>query len=159
MAKNSWPGAYQWLILQAIRCQTEAGETWIVGDAILDRDWLTAWMFYWPNRYVAEEIIRTWRSVGTILASADVVVPGHGAALVVDDGLLELLLDRFPQAMLAQQCPDVQGVLNRRLQSMLGRNRRCKPRTNSDPRAFPPLPFCTRFAITKRPRRNNLNKL
>jgi hypothetical protein len=75
-------------------------------------------MFYWPNEYAVEEIIETWRSVGTILASADVVVPGHGAPLVVDAGLLETLIDRFPQAAYSRECPDVLELLERRLQAM-----------------------------------------
>ena len=69
--------------LTAIRCDMGEGETWIVSDAILDVDWLERWMYYWPNDYDASEVADTWRSIGRVLATADVVIPGHGPPIVV----------------------------------------------------------------------------
>ena len=102
--------------LQAVRFDAADGETWIVGDAILDSQWLKAWMFYWPNRYEGPEIVETWRSVGAILAAASVVIPGHGPPIPVDAGLLEGLLAQFPRAFLSDRCPEVADVLRNRLQ-------------------------------------------
>jgi glyoxylase-like metal-dependent hydrolase (beta-lactamase superfamily II) len=84
--------------LQALRCETASGDTWVVGDAILDQQWLAKWWFYWPNEYEAPEIVETWRSVAKILAAADVVIPGHGPPVVLDAGLLEDLVRQFPEA-------------------------------------------------------------
>jgi glyoxylase-like metal-dependent hydrolase (beta-lactamase superfamily II) len=104
--------------LQAVRCETADGEAWIVGDAILDRSWLSNWMFYWPNGYEGAEVVETWRSVSKILDAASVVIPGHGPPIFVDADLLRGLLDRFPRAFQSQQCPEVAAVLRRRLQQM-----------------------------------------
>ena len=104
--------------LQSLCCDTAEGETWIVGDAILDRDWLVRWMFYWPNGYDGTEIVETWRSVGKILETASVVIPGHGSPIVVDAELLQALLDGWPQAYRARECPDVSRCLMNRLERM-----------------------------------------
>lgn len=87
---------------------------WVVGDAILDEVWLREWGYYWPNGYAAVDVIETWRSVAKILASADVVVPGHGPALDVTAPLLDALIDAFPRAPFAVECPDVAEKLRRR---------------------------------------------
>jgi glyoxylase-like metal-dependent hydrolase (beta-lactamase superfamily II) len=105
--------------LTALRIPTADGEVWIVADAILNRDWLTAWMFYWPNAYDRFEIAETWRSVAQILATADVIIPGHGPPIHVDAGLVEELVEGFPRAKFADDCPEVAD----RLQERLGRLR------------------------------------
>ena len=84
--------------LQAIRCDTADRETWILGDAILDRQWLARWRFYWPNQYEASEVVETWRSIGMILETAFVAIPGHGPPIHVDAELIQSLLDSFPGA-------------------------------------------------------------
>jgi glyoxylase-like metal-dependent hydrolase (beta-lactamase superfamily II) len=90
----------------------------VVGDAILDRDWLLAWMFFWPNHYEALDVVETWRSVAKILDKADVVIPGHGPPIRVDAELLQTLLDRFPKAFQAHWCPEVARVLRSRLERL-----------------------------------------
>lgn len=105
--------------LQAIVfCSPEGQAVWIVGDAVLNAEWLEAWAYYWPNRYGPPEIVETWRSVARILASADVIVPGHGPAVAVNADLLERLIQGFPQAELAAQCPEVGEALQGRLRQM-----------------------------------------
>ncbi|MHC4406775.1 MAG: MBL fold metallo-hydrolase [Planctomycetota bacterium] len=104
--------------LRAFRFDAAEGETWIVGDAIIDRRWLVAWMFYWPNGYEGDEIVQTWRTVAQIIEKAKVVVPGHGPPIRVDAELLRELLEGFPRAMLSRRCPEVAAVLERRLASM-----------------------------------------
>lgn len=91
------------------------GQVWVTGDAVLDEAWLRAWAYYWPNRYTVEEIVQTWRSVGRVLANADLVVPGHGAPFRVTATLLEALLKTFPQAPHAELCPELPGLLKSRL--------------------------------------------
>jgi len=104
--------------LMALRFDAVDGETWIVGDAILDQQWLLAWLFYWPNRYLRDEIVETWRSVAKILETAQVVIPGHGPPIHVDADLLQTLIDRFPHAPHADRCPDVVEALRNRLRKM-----------------------------------------
>lgn len=101
--------------LMALRFDTADGETWIVGDAILDQPWLLAWGFYWPNGYLRDEIVETWRSVAKILETAQVIIPGHGPPIRVDGDLLQTLIDRFPRAPHSDHCPDVAEMLRNRL--------------------------------------------
>ena len=91
------------------------GEVWVAGDAVLDQVWLRAWAYYWPNHYTPEEVAQTWRSVGRVLASADLVVPGHGAPFRVTATLLDALLRGFPGAPHAELCPELPGLLRARL--------------------------------------------
>jgi glyoxylase-like metal-dependent hydrolase (beta-lactamase superfamily II) len=88
---------------------------WVVSDAVLDEQWLRAWGYYFPNQYSDDEIIETWRSVGTIFAEADVIVPGHGAPIQVNRALMETLIAGFPSAKYSSACPDVLEALNKRL--------------------------------------------
>jgi glyoxylase-like metal-dependent hydrolase (beta-lactamase superfamily II) len=104
--------------LRALRFDTGTGQTWVVGDAILDRDWLAAWGYYWPNGYGVEAIVQTWHSVAQILETADVVIPGHGAPILVDAELLRVLVSGFPRAAYANQCPEVADRLTRRLRQL-----------------------------------------
>jgi glyoxylase-like metal-dependent hydrolase (beta-lactamase superfamily II) len=90
-------------------------QVWVVADAILDEEWLRAWKYFWPNGYSRAEILDTWRSVAMILAAADVILPGHGAAIRVTDTLLADLIAAFPNAELAADCPDVEKTLRGRL--------------------------------------------
>ncbi len=89
-------------------------EVWVVGDAVLDEDWLSAWGCYWPNGYAREEIIETWRSVAKIVASADTIVPGHGDPIRVTPFLVRQLIERFPKSF-ALECPEVISVLESRI--------------------------------------------
>lgn len=93
-------------------------DVWVVGDAILDEEWLMAWGYYWPNRYTRDEIVETWRSVAKIVAGADVIVPGHGPPIRVTPSLVEALLEGFPGAEYAKRCPEVGGMLRDRLQTL-----------------------------------------
>jgi glyoxylase-like metal-dependent hydrolase (beta-lactamase superfamily II) len=91
-------------------------QVWIVGDAILDEDWLRHWRFYWPNVYGEQEVVGTWRSVAYILAEADIVVPGHGDPIAVTAALLHEFAETFPvRAWCAEQCPDVADALRDRI--------------------------------------------
>lgn len=94
------------------------GEVWIVGDAILEEDWLAAWAYYWPNGYSAAEIVQTWRSLRLILASADVIIPGHGPEIRITPSLLDTMLASFPKADYAEACPEVPDTLRARLAQM-----------------------------------------
>ena len=91
------------------------GEVWVTGDAVLDHEWLLAWAYYWPNRYTVNEIVQTWRSVGRVMARADLVIPGHGAPFRITATLLEALLRGFAQAPHAELCPELPGLLTARL--------------------------------------------
>ncbi|MBC8871227.1 MAG: hypothetical protein H8E44_17510 [Planctomycetes bacterium] len=104
--------------LMALRFDALDGETWIVGDAILDQQWLLAWLFYWPNGYLKHEIVETWRTVAKILDTAQVVIPGHGPPIRVDADLLQTLIDRFPHAPYSDSCPEVAETLSDRLQRL-----------------------------------------
>ena len=101
--------------LRAVRFRDQCGELWITSDAVLNREWLVAWEYYWPNIYSMPQIVETWRSIGKIVAAADTIVPGHGSPIRVDVELLQELIDRFPNAEYASQCPDVLTVLKDRL--------------------------------------------
>ncbi|NDJ75025.1 MAG: hypothetical protein GYB65_02095 [Chloroflexi bacterium] len=93
---------------------------WVVGDGVLDEEWLRAWGFYWPNGYTQSEIVETWFSVARILGGADVVVPGHGAPIVITAELVRDLLATFPQAPHAELCPEVADALRARLAGLEG---------------------------------------
>lgn len=94
---------------------------WIVGDAILNEEWLLAWQFFWPNVYTRAEIVQTWRSVAIIVANADVIIPGHGAPFSVSASLVEKLLFNFPKAKYSAQCSEVTQVLHNRLLELRAR--------------------------------------
>lgn len=94
-------------------------QVWIVGDAILNLRWLKAWRYYWPNGYSPREIVQTWNSVAKILARADVVIPGHGNRIYVTAELLADLLETFPYAEYASECPQVEPLLRQRQQQLL----------------------------------------
>ncbi len=110
------PGHYS--SLTALSFNSVAGQVWVVSDAVLDRDWLTAWEYFWPNGYGDEEIIETWRSVAFIISQADVIIPGHGDEILVTPQLIKSLIAEFPKADYADECPEVVDVLNQRLASM-----------------------------------------
>jgi glyoxylase-like metal-dependent hydrolase (beta-lactamase superfamily II) len=101
--------------LQALVFPTATGPAWAAGDAVLDAEWLTAWGYYWPNRYDEAQVADTWRSVATIVAGAAVIIPGHGAPITVDRALVRLLLRGFPDAEEHDACPEVAVLLQRRL--------------------------------------------
>jgi glyoxylase-like metal-dependent hydrolase (beta-lactamase superfamily II) len=86
---------------------------WVVGDAVLDREWLLAWRYYWPNGYSPEEVVQTWRSVADVL-QADLIVPGHGEPIEVTPGLCEELAGSFDRAEHARRCGDVLERIRRR---------------------------------------------
>ena len=92
-------------------------EVWVVADAVLNRKWLTSWGYYWPNVYEPDEIVQTWRTVASILRSADVVVPGHGPPIYVDAVLLEELAENFCMAEFSERCEDVLTDIHRRIAS------------------------------------------
>lgn len=107
--------------LEALVFEDADGHTvWIVGDAVLDEEWLRGWGYYEPNGYRPEEIIDTWRSVAGIVAGADVIVPGHGAPLRVTAELVGALIDAFPGAAHADRCPDVVRTLRTRFDNLNG---------------------------------------
>ena len=97
----------------------EGKQVWIVGDAILNEDWLLAWGYYWPNEYDEREIIDTWRSVARILVAADIVVPGHGSPIRITVELLQELVKSFlTRARYAEECPDVGDSIRARISHM-----------------------------------------
>lgn len=100
--------------LRAVRFPSPLGEVWITSDAILSRQWLAAWQYYWPNVYDEQEVRQTWRSVARILATADWIIPGHGPPFRVDLELLTELIANFPQAEYQRDCPDVLRTLQSR---------------------------------------------
>ncbi|MBN1565697.1 MAG: hypothetical protein JXA10_17770 [Anaerolineae bacterium] len=110
------PGHDSMLLALAFRAPDERA-VWIVSDAVLDEAWLRAWNFYWPNQYSPEEIVETWRSVAKIIASADLIIPGHGAPVEVTEALVRHLIDTFPTARHADHCPDVADGLRARAES------------------------------------------
>ena len=99
-------------------CSPSRDSVWVVGDAVLDEEWLKAWGFFWPNGYSAAEIIQTWKSVGTIIANADVIVPGHGEPITVTVSLVKELLSNFPYAKYSKDCTDVGQALRNRLEQL-----------------------------------------
>jgi glyoxylase-like metal-dependent hydrolase (beta-lactamase superfamily II) len=96
----------------------EDGQTWVVGDAVLNEDYLRAWKYYWPNGYSPPEVMQTWRSVAQIVANADVIIPGHGPMIPVTVDLLRDLIDAFPNAEYAEHCSQVLETLRLRLDSL-----------------------------------------
>ena len=94
------------------------GVVCVGSDVILSREWLVAWQFYWPNVYEIPKIVETWRSLAKILATADTVIPGHGRPIQITGDLLRELIDNFPRAEYGSRCPEVVGVLNRRLEDL-----------------------------------------
>ncbi|MBI5958555.1 MAG: hypothetical protein HY866_07470 [Chloroflexi bacterium] len=91
---------------------------WVVGDAILDEEWLRAWGYYWPNGYTPDAVAETWRSVARIVSGAAIIVPGHGPAFAVTADLVRHLLETFPSAAYANLCPSVESQLQARLESL-----------------------------------------
>lgn len=98
------------LVFWSLNQQGHRRRIWVVGDAVLDEDWLRAWRYYWPNCYSPAEIRQTWRSVARVL-EADWVVPGHGPPIRVTRALLIELERTFHLAELAEDCPDVAQAL------------------------------------------------
>jgi len=114
---SSYPGHS--VDLKSLIFRSSSGETvYIAGDAILNEEWLMAWQYYWPNRYSQAEIIQTWKSVAAIIASADVIVPGHGTPISVSVTLVEELLSGFPSAQHSESCEEVAQVLEKRLSEL-----------------------------------------
>lgn len=101
--------------LHALQFQNHSGQVWIASDAVLNRDWLVTWGYYWPNIYSGQEIVATWKSVAKIVVAADTIIPGHGPPIYVDAELLTELIKRFPGAEYANRCPIVPRMLKRRL--------------------------------------------
>ncbi len=94
---------------------TDDKQVWVVGDSVLDEEWLLAWGYYWPNGYSRLEIIQAWRTIAAIVNEADVIVPGHGMPIYVTKPLVEDLLAGFPKAEHTEDCPDVADSLRERL--------------------------------------------
>lgn len=94
---------------------TNGHRVWIVGDAVLDEEWLIHWRYYWPNGYTREEIIATWQTIGLIIQKADLIIPGHGTPIAVTSTLIQQLIEGFPQAEYADQCPQIMQQLRERL--------------------------------------------
>lgn len=90
-------------------------QIWIVGDAILDIEWLVNWNYYWPNRYTASDVIQTWKSVGNIVSNADIIIPGHGNPIRVNRKLLKNMIAAFPGSPYVEYCPEVKSMLEKRL--------------------------------------------
>lgn len=108
-------------LLEALVFRSTRDEiVWVVGDAVLNLEWLQNWKYFWPNGYSKEEIIETWRTVAKIL-SADIIIPGHGAPIRVTRTLLESLRATFPMAEYAPECLDVRHALTRRLNQLEAR--------------------------------------
>lgn len=106
--------------LQSLIFRSSSGETvCIAGDAVLNEEWLRAWQYFWPNRYSQAEIIQTWKSVAAIVASADVIVPGHGAPISVSASLIKELLSGFPSAQYSGRCEEVAHILEKRLSELV----------------------------------------
>ena len=105
--------------LHALIFQTAQHKSvWVVGDAVLNREWLLAWGYFWPNKYGRDEIVETWRSIAKILAHADIVIPGHGDEIQLTPELLNHLLTTFPNAPYAAMLPEVATTLRERLQRL-----------------------------------------
>ncbi len=104
--------------LRVLTFRDPHGMVCVTSDAVLNREWLVAWQYYWPNVYEVPEIVETWRSLAKILAMADTVIPGHGPPVSVNVDLLRELIDNFPRAEYGSHCPEVMGVLNQRLEDL-----------------------------------------
>ena len=107
------PGHHPLLLALTFRA-ADGRAIWVVGDAVLDEEWLRAWHYFWVNGYTPDEIAETWRSVAAIVARADLIIPGHGAPITVDAELVGHLLETFPQAAFADRCPSVIPTLRTR---------------------------------------------
>lgn len=104
--------------LQALVFRSSTGQNvWIVGDAIINLDWLKAWAF-WPANYTTAEIIQTWMIVARILSCADLIVPGHSAPVAIDALPIGELLSTFPAAAHAGRCDHVRQLLSDRLEQV-----------------------------------------
>lgn len=122
-----WPGlalvhcpGHDPLLLALAITAPDGQSLWIVGDAVLDEEWLRTWGYYWPNRYSPPDVVDTWRSVAKIVAGADIILPGHGPAIEVTARLVRDLLDSFVGAPYAAQCQDVAESLHTRLANLSG---------------------------------------
>lgn len=100
--------------LHALVFETEQGENWVVGDAILDREYLLDWGYYHLNGYQPAQIAESWRSVAKIVSTANVVIPGHGNAIAIDAELVEKLIASFEQAEHADLADGVLAKLKER---------------------------------------------
>ncbi len=94
------------------------GTVCVASDAILNRESLLAWQYFWPNVYEGPEVVETWRSLAKILATADTVIPGHGPPIRITSDLLAEMIDNFPRAEYGSLCPDVVGVFSQRLEKL-----------------------------------------
>ncbi len=108
--------------LQAIFFRGRRGVVCVASDAILSRQWLLAWQYYWPNVYDASEIVDTWRSLAKIIETADTVIPGHGPPIEISPDLLQELIDNFPRAEYGSSCPQVTRILSQRLEQLRQRD-------------------------------------
>ena len=103
---------------QALVFRSSTGQNvWIVGDAIINLDWLKAWAF-WPVNYTTVEIIQTWMTVATILSLADLIVPGRSAPVAIDASLTGELLSTLPAAAHANRCDHVRQLLSDRSEQL-----------------------------------------
>ncbi|GAK57490.1 Zn-dependent hydrolases [Candidatus Vecturithrix granuli] len=106
--------------LQALVFRSTSNEqVWVVGDAILNLRWLNAWQYYWPNVYTSQQVVQTWNSIAQILSQADMIIPGHGEQFYITAALLTTLLETFPSAEYARECPEVEPLLRQRQQQLL----------------------------------------
>jgi len=121
---------------QALHFEDNAGRrVWIAGDVVLNEEWLREWAYFWPNGYGPHQIVEHWRSIACVIAAADIIVPGHDAALPVTSELVSHLLETFPKADYASHCPDVAEALRDRLARFEQRN----PPSSAGPRYGPSL--------------------
>ncbi len=104
--------------LNAVCFDSPSGRVWIVGDAVLNRDWLRAWGYYWPNGYTDAEITETFKSAARILAGARIIVPGHGRPISVTSRLLAELLASLKHSGHADRSPEIEARLRARLAGM-----------------------------------------
>jgi len=91
----------------------------ITGDTILNKDWLKAWQYYWPNGYTKEEVIKTWASVCQIVSNADIIIPGHGKPFNVTKDLLKYLIDNFSSAQYSYQSKNSIEIIKNRYNSFI----------------------------------------
>jgi glyoxylase-like metal-dependent hydrolase (beta-lactamase superfamily II) len=122
-----WPGValipcpgHDPLLLALAIMAADGRALWIVGDAVLDEEWLRTWGYYWPNQYSPADVVETWRSVAKIVAGAAIIVPGHGPMIEVTVPLVRDLLICFVGAPYAGQCQDVAESLRTRLANLSG---------------------------------------
>lgn len=105
--------------LIALAFDTKEGNCWIVGDAIINKSWLTEWAYYWPNGYTVEQIVQTWNSVAHILCHADIIVPGHGFPFRVTVELIENMIRNWHKAQHSNFCPNMKPSLYQRLDTLM----------------------------------------